>query len=39
MLLYKYVGGFPLTILNAWNGTKLTINDVNIDEIKKFKEM
>ncbi|XP_050874899.1 uncharacterized protein LOC127078489 [Lathyrus oleraceus] len=33
-----FAGSFPLTVSNAWNGTKLSVNDFNVDEIKKFKE-
>ncbi|CAI8608211.1 unnamed protein product [Vicia faba] len=29
-------GGFPLNISNAWNDTKLLINDVTIDEAKNL---
>ncbi|XP_058747028.1 uncharacterized protein LOC131620018 [Vicia villosa] len=31
-------GGYLLSILNAWNDTKLVINDVSIEEINKLKE-
>ncbi|XP_058722223.1 uncharacterized protein LOC131594145 [Vicia villosa] len=31
-------GGFPLNISNAWNGTKLVINDFTIDEVSKLNE-
>ncbi|XP_058751685.1 uncharacterized protein LOC131624788 [Vicia villosa] len=31
-------GGYPLNVSNAWNGTKLFINDVSINQIQKLKE-
>ncbi|XP_058788000.1 uncharacterized protein LOC131662273 [Vicia villosa] len=34
----KPQGDYPLSISNAWNDTKLVINDVSIEEINKLKE-
>ncbi|CAI8589607.1 unnamed protein product [Vicia faba] len=31
-------GGFPLNIYNAWNGTKLLINDVTLDVVIKLRD-
>ncbi|CAI8588969.1 unnamed protein product [Vicia faba] len=31
-------GGFPLNTSNAWNNTKLLINDVTIDEVSKLRD-
>ncbi|XP_058776076.1 uncharacterized protein LOC131650380 [Vicia villosa] len=31
-------GNFPLNVSNAWNGTKLFINDISFDEVSKLKE-
>ncbi|XP_058776298.1 uncharacterized protein LOC131650613 [Vicia villosa] len=30
--------GFPVSVSNTWNGTKLLINDIRIDEVKNLKE-
>ncbi|XP_058759184.1 uncharacterized protein LOC131632456 [Vicia villosa] len=32
-------GGFPMSVSNTWNGTKLMINDLRFDEVKKLKEI
>ncbi|XP_058777193.1 uncharacterized protein LOC131651552 [Vicia villosa] len=32
-------GGFPVSVSNTWNGTKLLINDLRFDEVKKLKEI
>ncbi|XP_058741374.1 uncharacterized protein LOC131613746 [Vicia villosa] len=31
-------GGFPVSVSNTWNGTKLLINDLAIEEVKSLKE-
>ncbi|XP_058779322.1 uncharacterized protein LOC131653249 [Vicia villosa] len=31
-------GGFPVSVSNTWNGTKLLINDLAIEEVKNLKE-
>ncbi|XP_058774672.1 uncharacterized protein LOC131648952 [Vicia villosa] len=31
-------GGYPVSVSNTWNGTKLLINDLRFDEVKKQKE-
>ncbi|CAI8614503.1 unnamed protein product [Vicia faba] len=31
-------GNYPLNVSNAWNGTKLLINDLSIEEVKNLKE-
>ncbi|XP_058753435.1 uncharacterized protein LOC131626615 [Vicia villosa] len=31
-------GGFPFSVSNTWNGTKLLINDPTIEEVKSLKE-
>ncbi|XP_058747060.1 uncharacterized protein LOC131620052 [Vicia villosa] len=31
-------GGFPVSVSNTWNGMKLLINDISIDEVKNLKE-
>ncbi|CAI8619110.1 unnamed protein product [Vicia faba] len=31
-------GNYPLNVSNAWNGTKLFINDLSIEEVKNLKE-
>ncbi|XP_058725489.1 uncharacterized protein LOC131596764 [Vicia villosa] len=31
-------GGFPVSVSNTWNRTKLLINDLHFDEVKKLKE-
>ncbi|XP_058749371.1 uncharacterized protein LOC131622358, partial [Vicia villosa] len=31
-------GGFPVSVSNTWNGTKLLINDPAIEEVKSLKE-
>ncbi|XP_058772245.1 uncharacterized protein LOC131646112 [Vicia villosa] len=30
--------GFPVSVSNTWNGTKLLINDLRFDEVKNLKE-
>ncbi|XP_058726770.1 uncharacterized protein LOC131598158 [Vicia villosa] len=31
-------GGYPVSVSNTWNRTKLLINDLRFDEVKKLKE-
>ncbi|XP_058767361.1 uncharacterized protein LOC131641053 [Vicia villosa] len=31
-------GGFPVSVSNTWNGSKLLINDLAIEEVKSLKE-
>ncbi|XP_058760558.1 uncharacterized protein LOC131633902 [Vicia villosa] len=34
----KDAGNFPLNVSNAWNGTKLVINDTGFEQVSKLKE-
>lgn len=38
ILIYISIRSFPLVVSNTWNDTNLTINDIKIDVIKKFKD-